>query len=460
MDRALADRVAELAAAYAEAVRDARVAPTVSPEELGEALGGELHGDDPRSVIEELATAATPGLVATTGPRYFGFVIGGALPAAAAADMLAVAWDQCAGMYSLSPAAAVVEDVVQGWILDLLDLPREACVGFTTGAQMATFTGLAAARHEVLSRVGWDVERDGLQGAPRVNVLVGDEVHVTVLAALRMLGLGEGTAVRVPADDQGRMVPAELARILAGLSGPTIVSAQAGCVNTGAFDPLDHIAPLVRDAGAWLHVDGAFGLWAAASPATRHLVAGRELADSWAVDFHKWLNVPYDSAAAIVRHPEAQRAAMRFMAAYIVRDEDAPRDPADLVPESSRRARGFAVWAALRQLGRSGVTQLVDRFCALARQAAEALSREPGVRILNEVVLNQVLFALDDDPMGDLTRDAISRVQRDGTCWIGGTIWKGEPAIRLSVSSWMTTEDDIERSVEAIITSIRATRAS
>jgi glutamate/tyrosine decarboxylase-like PLP-dependent enzyme len=462
MDRALANRVAELVAEYAERVAGAPVARDVEPAELRERLGGPLPeaGVAPRTVVEELAEAVAPGLVASTGPRYFGFVIGGALPAAAAADMLATAWDQCAGMYVLSPAAAVAEDVVAQWVLDLLGLPASAAVGFTTGAQTANFVALAAARHAVLARAGWDVERDGLTGAPRVNLVVGDEVHVTVLTALRMLGLGDATAIRVPADDQGRMIATELGTVLSDLSGPTIVCAQAGCVNTGAFDPLREIADLTRDAGAWLHVDGAFGLWAAASPGRRHLVDGREFADSWAVDFHKWLNVPYDSAAAIVADPEAQVAAMRFTASYIVRRDGAARDPADLVPESSRRARGFAVWAALRSFGRGGVADLVDRCCDLARRAAQGLSAEPGVEILNDVVLNQVLFALSGDPDGALTDRAISRVQSEGTCWIGGTRWRGRPAIRIAVSNWTTTAADVDRSVASIVAAIRAERAS
>lgn len=460
MDEELLRLVSEAIAAYDAGVMEAPVAPRAATADLVAALGGALPatGEDPRAVVEDLVRGATPGLVASTGPRYFGFVVGGALPAAAAADMLATAWDQCAGMYVLSPAAAVAEDVAAGWVLDLLGLPASASVGFATGAQTATFTGLAAGRHAVLERVGWDVERDGLQGAPRVNVVVGQDVHVTVLTALRMLGLGDATAIRVPADDQGRMRADALAGALAGLEGPTIVSAQAGCVNTGGFDPLREVAGLCRAHGAWLHVDGAFGLWAGASPARRGLVDGLELADSWSVDFHKWLNVPYDSAAAICAHPDAHRAAMRFEASYIVRAGGEVRDAADLVAESSRRARGFAVWAALRSLGRDGVADLVDRFCDLAARAASGLAAEPGVSVLNDVVLNQVLVALDDDPDGALTRGAIARVQREGTCWVGGTDWRGRHCIRVSVSNWRTTPADVDRSVAAILAAIRAER--
>ena len=405
-------------------------------------------------VVAELARDVEPGLVASAGPRYFGFVIGGAMPVALAADWLTSAWDQNAGLYAASPAASVVEQVAGDWVVDLLGLPRTASVGFVTGGQMANTTALAAARYAVLRRAGWDVEEDGLIGAPAVQVLLGDEAHVTVSAALRMLGLGQRRAIRVPADDQGRMRVDGLRHALAGCDGPTIVCAQAGNVNSGAFDPLEEIAALVRAREGWLHVDGAFGLWAGASPDLRHHVAGVALADSWATDAHKWLNVPYDSGIAIVADRAAHRAAMTLRASYLLPAEGAQRDPLDWVPETSRRARGFAVYAALRCLGRRGVAGLVDRCCGLARRMAAALAAAPGVRILNDVVLNQVLVRFEPTAGGDadaLTRAVIARVQRDGVCWLGGTRWRGFDAMRISVSNWSTTEADIDRSAAAIL---------
>ena len=356
--------------------------------------------------------------MASAGPRHFGFVIGGSLPAALAADWLVSAWDQCAGFHSLSPAAAAIEEITGEWTLDLLGLPAGASVGFVTGGQGANTTGLAAARHAVLARAGWDVERDGLIGAPRVNVVCGEDAHATVYTALRLLGLGAQTAIRVDVDGQGRMAAGALEEALAGLEGPTIVCAQAGNVATGAFDPFEPIADACAARDAWLHVDGAFGLWAAAAPSTRPLVRGVERADSWAVDAHKWLNVPYDSAMAIVADPDAHRGAMSLAASYLVADP-AHRDPTNYVPESSRRARAVPVYAALRSLGRSGVAELVERNCAHARRMAARLAEIPGARILNDVVLNQVLVRF---PGGDeANRAAVAAVQREGTCWLGGT---------------------------------------
>jgi glutamate/tyrosine decarboxylase-like PLP-dependent enzyme len=351
----------------------------------------------------------------------------------------------------------VVEEVAAGWVLELLGLPNTASVGFTTGCSMANFTALAAARHAVLARVGWDVETQGLFGAPEIEVVTGEEAHATILSALQMLGLGRDRVKRVAMDAQGRMVPEALREILAGVaggSGPLIVCAQAGNVNTGSFDPLEEIVPLVRERGGWLHVDGAFGLWAGAVPSLSHLVRGAEQADSWATDAHKWLNVPYDSGIVIVAHPEPHRAAMTISAAYLAQAEGCERDPFDWVPEFSRRARGFTVWAALRSLGRSGVKDLVERCCALARRFAERLESEPGVEILNEVVLNQVLVRFSSPNGGDadaLTREVIARVQADGTCWLGGTTWHGRAAMRISVSNWSTTEGDVDVSAAAIL---------
>jgi glutamate/tyrosine decarboxylase-like PLP-dependent enzyme len=416
-------------------------------------------GADPAAVIEHLAAAADAGLVASAGPRYFGFVIGGSLPAALAADWLATVWDQDAGLYACGPAAAVVEEVAAGWLLDLFALPAAASVGFVTGGQMANFTGLAAGRHAVLDRAGWDVEEDGLIGAPAVNVVIGEEAHVTILTALRMLGLGSRRVVRVAADGQGRIRVDELRSTLARLEGPTIVCAQAGNVNTGGFDPVGEIADIAHERGGWVHVDGAFGLWAATSPQLRHLVRGVDRADSWATDGHKWLNVPYDCGIAIVRDAAAHKAAMTGRASYLVQSRGAERDPQDWTPEFSRRARGFAVYAALKSLGRDGVTALVERCCRLARRMADRLAAAPGARILNEVVLNQVLVRFEPTNGVDadaFTKAVVARVQREGTCWMAGSRWHGLDAMRISVSNWSTTEADIDRSAEAILAAARA----
>lgn len=400
---------------------------------------------DPAQVVDELARHLDPGLVATAGPRYFGFVTGGALPAAVAADWLASVWDQNAALAVMSPAMAAVEAVTAAWLRDLLGLPAEAGVGFVTGGQTANLTCLAAARHAVLERTGWDVEANGLQGAPEVRVVVGEQVHVAALASLRYLGLGAMRAERVPADDQGRMLAGQLELD----DRPTIVLAQAGEVNTGAFDPLDEITAKARAAAnAWVHVDGAFGLWAAASPSLRHLTRGHDQAHSWAVDGHKWLNVPYDSGFAIVADHAAQRAALGASAAYL-QSSGEERQGFEWVPEASRRARALPAHAALRQLGRSGVVELIDRCCALARRFAQRLEGEPGVEILNEVVLNQVLVRFHDDD--GRTATIVAGVQQDGTCWLGGTTFRGRGAMRISVSNWSTTEADVDRSADAVL---------
>jgi glutamate/tyrosine decarboxylase-like PLP-dependent enzyme len=455
IDHRLLQRTLELTRQFLDALPARRVGPTGTRDTLRAALGGSLpnEGADPVTVMERLARDVDPGLVASAGPRYFGFVIGGSVPAALAADWLTSAWDQNAGLFVSSPAGSVVEEIAASWVLELLGLPERASVGFVTGATMANFTALAAARHEVLRRAGWDVEEHGLIGAPPVHVIVGDEAHVTVFAALRMLGLGAGRVHRMPTDAQGRMQADGLHRTLPTLSGPVIVCAQAGNVNTGAFDPVDAIAPTAHAHGAWLHVDGAFGLWAAASPALRGLTRGAHLADSWAVDAHKWLNVPYDSGLAIVAHPAAHRAAMSANASYLVQAEGGERDPFDWTPEFSRRARGFPIYAALKSLGRRGVAEMVERSCVLARQLATDLGSASYVEILNEVVLNQVLVRFVP-PVGQdadaFTRAVIAAVQHDGTCWLGGTTWHGRAAMRVSVSGWSTTPDDIERTVSAI----------
>ncbi len=468
----LLKRTADLALEFLEGLPERRVGPVISTEELRAALGGPLpeRGEDPRAVVEHLVRAADPGLVAMPGPRYFGFVIGGHVPAALAADWLTSAWDQNAGLYVTSPANSVVEEVAAGWLLEILDLPRTASVGFTTGCMMANFTGIAAARHAVLARVGWDVERRGLYGAPEIDVVIGEEAHVTIHAALQMLGLGRERVKKVATDDQGRMRADSLREVLGGCRGPLIVCAQAGNVNTGAFDPLEEIADLVhnhRGAGGWLHVDGAFGLWAAASPVLAPLVQGAGLADSWATDGHKWLNVPYDSGIVIVNDPEAHRQAMTIAAPYLIQTEGRERDPFDWVPEFSRRARGFTVWAAVRSLGRQGIAEMVERCCAMARRFADGLRTEPGVEILNGVVLNQVLVRFHPASQGEdggdpdaLTRDVVTRVQADGTCWLSGTTWHGMGAMRISVSNWSTSEEDVDRSVAAILGALQALRAA
>ena len=414
------------------------------------------RGDDAGEVLDVLAGAAERGASACAAPRYFGFVIGGSLPIALATDWLVSTWDQNAGIHVISPMAAALEEVAARWLLELFDLQRGSGVGFVTGCQMAHFTCLAAARHGVLRDAGWDVEADGLAGAPRVHVVASQEAHVTLDVALRYLGLGTRALVRVESDAQGRMRADRLAEVLPTLVGPVIVCAQAGNVNTGAFDPLRDIARIAHAHGAWLHVDGAFGLWARASAARSAIADGIELADSWATDAHKWLNVPYDSGVAIVRDAEAHRAAMTVSAAYLVQTRGAERDAVDWVPEFSRRARGIPVYATLRALGRDGVAALVDRCCAHARRFAELLGAEPGVAILADVVLNQVLVRFGDDDA--LTREVIARVQEDGTCWASGTTWHGVAALRLSVSNWATSDDDIVVSSDAILRAFRSLR--
>jgi glutamate/tyrosine decarboxylase-like PLP-dependent enzyme len=410
-------------------------------------------------VLDVVAREGQAAALASAGPRFFGFVIGGSLPVALAADWLTSAWDQNTGLYVAGPAVSVMEETAARWLVELYGLPPRSSVGFVTGGQMANFTCLAAARHEVLRRAGWDVEARGLIGAPAVHVVTHKDTHVTVFAALRLLGLGVPPAEgRVASDDQGRMRTEDLARVLEALPpGPAIVCAQAGNVNSGAFDRLDEAADLCARRGAWLHVDGAFGLWAAAVPSLCHLAAGIERADSWAVDAHKWLNVPYDCGIAISAHPEAHRASMTASAAYLIPSDGDARDGVDWAPEFSRRARGVPAYAALRALGRDGVIDLVERGCRMARRFAERLAGHDRIRILNEVVLNQVLVRFDAEDAADAaagdarTRAVVSAVQREGTCWMSGTDWHGVAAMRISVSNWSTTEGDVDRSVAAIL---------
>jgi glutamate/tyrosine decarboxylase-like PLP-dependent enzyme len=467
--RALLRQTADIAAEFLERLPERPVWPPVDLAALREALGGPMpeRGEDPQGVIEALARDAEPGIVGSAGPRFFGFVVGGSVPTALAADWLTSAWDQNAGLYALSPAASVVEEVAVTWLVDLFGLPAGSSVGFVTGATMANFTALAAARHRVLEAAGWNHEEEGLIGAPSINVVVGDEAHVTIFVSLQMLGLGRGRVHRVAADEQGRMRADALRETLARLDGPTIVCAQAGNVNTGAFDPMPEIVAAVRELpNAWLHVDGAFGLWAAAAPGLRDRIEGLDGADSWTTDAHKWLNVPYDSGIVVVRDAAAHHAAMTLGAAYYVETEGGERDPYNWVPESSRRARGFAVYAALRSLGRMGLADLLERSCSLARRMADGLRGAEGVTILNDVVLNQALVRFEPPGGGDaatidaFTRAVIAAVQADGTCWLGGTTWHGMAAMRISVSNWSTTEADADLSVEAILRCAREAAGS
>lgn len=441
--RALLADAADRAATYLEGLPSRTVAPSAEAVAALSHFDRQLpeHPMDPSRVLQDLDEFGSPGTGASAGGRYFGFVIGATLPAALAANMLATSWDQNAALTIISPTTARLELVALRWLLDALHLPPTCAAGFVTGATIANFTGLAAARHLLLRRAGWDVEEQGLFDAPQLNVIVGDEVHVTVLKALAMLGLGRARVTRVPADDQGRMRADKLPQ----LDDRTIICLQAGNVNTGSVDPLAKIIPRARDAGAWVHVDGAFGLWAAAVPARAALVAGVENADSWALDAHKWLNVPYDCGVAIVRDKDALRGATAVSAAYLV--QGAEREPSEYVPELSRRARGVDVWAAMASLGRSGIEEMIERNCRQATRFATGL-RDAGYEILADVVLNQVLVSFGDD---ETTRRVIAGIQSDGTCWCGGTVWQGRAAMRISVCSWATTDEDVELSLAAMI---------
>ncbi len=446
-DRRLLERAAELGIQYVESVPDLQVRPEATIDELREIFDAPLPEGptDSLEVIEALSRDAEPGLTQMTSGRYFGFVIGGALPVTLAADWLTSAWDQNAGLALPTPAAAVVEEVAGSWLKELLGIPADASFALVTGCQMAHWTALAAARHHVLAAAGHDVETDGLAGAPPIRVIAGAKRHGTIDRAVRFLGLGTGSIRLVPSDSQGRMVTDALGEELARESGPTIVCAQFGEVNTGAFDDLNAIADAVEGSGAWLHVDGAFGLWAATSPDLRHLTAGVERADSWATDAHKWLNVPYDSGAAFCAHPDSHRAALGIRSVYLTHS-DLARDPVDWTPEHSRRARAFTIYAAIRALGRSGVAELIERTCLRAREIAAGLADIPGCELLNDVVLNQVLLRFEDD---EETDRVIAAIQDGGEAWLGGTVWDERRAIRISVSNWQTSEDDVERAVAA-----------
>jgi glutamate/tyrosine decarboxylase-like PLP-dependent enzyme len=445
----LFSRAVDEAAKYRASLDDRPVSPRAEAASVRASFSGPLpeRRTPPERVLDELIAAAEAGLMATAGPRFFGFVIGGSLPAATAADMLAAGWDQCAFNSVLSPAASAAEQVAGGWLKELLCIPESASTGFVTGAQAANTVGLAAARHHVLAETGWDVERKGLAGAPAIRVVAGAERHATVDRSLRLLGLGSDIVEPVHSDGNGAIDVDDLAAVLRGGPGaPTIVCLQAGNVNTGACDDLRAACDVVHERGGWAHVDGAFGLWAAANPRTHHLMNGVELADSWGCDGHKWLNVPYDSAFAFCSRPQVHVAAMSYTASYLVGSGAQP-GASDFTAESSRRARGFAVWAALKELGRDGVADLVERCCRLARSFAEQL-QAAGLEVANDVVLNQVLVSFGDDARTDRV---LAAIQQDGTCWMGGTTWRGRRLMRISVSNYSTTQDDVDRSVAAIL---------
>ena len=439
----LIEAAARRSARYLGGLKDRGVVPQAEALERLREFEVPLQAEPlaPAAVLAELDEFGSAATVASAGPRYFGFVTGGALPAALAANILAGAWDQNAAFRVMSPAVAILEEVCRQWLVALFGLPPEAGIGFVTGATMANFSALAAARHALLGRLGWDVEARGLFGAPPIPVVVGAEAHVSVLKALGLLGLGRERVVRVAVDGQGRMRP----EAIPALHEPAIICVQSGNVNTGAFDPAAEICAIARASDSWVHADGAFGLWAAACPDRAHLAAGIPAAHSWATDAHKWLNVPYDSGIVFVRDPQHLQASMSSSAAYLIAGD--AREPGHFTPELSRRARAVDVWAALRSLGRSGLADLIGRNCRYARRFAEGLTRA-GYRVLNEVALNQVLVSFGD---ADRTRRVISAVQQEGTCWCGGTEWQGQAAMRISVSSWATSGEDVERSLQAIL---------
>lgn len=462
--RTVLNDVCERAVRFRGGRNDALHRPEASYAELHAAFEAPVPevGAPLNAVISELAAIAEPGLANMVGPRFFGWVIGATEPAGMAADWLTSAWAQNTGNAHATPASSACEEVASGWLLDLLDLPRDSSVGFVTGATIANFTCLAAARGEMLRRHGWDVENDGLFGAPEVHVVLGEEAHSTVFSALRYLGFGAKRVISVPVDDQGCMRPGAFTRAVEKLDGPIVAIAQAGHINSGGFDPFVEIADATHAKKGWLHVDGAFGLWARACPDRARLGRGLELADSWGVDGHKWLQTPHDSGYAIVRDAEAHRRAMLIAASYL--PEGAERHPADYVPELSRRARGFATWAMIKSLGRAGIAEMVSRHSAQARRMAERVAAEPGVEVLNDVVLNQVAIALGTDldvaRADALTQRTIARIQDDGVCFVGGAHWRGRQIVRISVISANTTDADIDASAEAILAAWRRERGA
>jgi glutamate/tyrosine decarboxylase-like PLP-dependent enzyme len=449
-------RAAEHARTWLASLDARRVGPRASADDLATVFGGPMpaSGCDPVDVVDLLATGAEPGLMAMPSGRFFGWVVGGTLPSGLAADWLVSAWDQNAAMRYATPAVAAIEEAAASWVLELLDLPAGADVGFVTGATMANFTGLAAARFAVLNALGWDVHRDGLSGAPRITVLAGQERHETLDLALRYLGLGQPTAVAV--DDQGRLRLDALTEALAAVptGQPIVVCLQAGNIHSGAFDPFAEAIALAHERGAWVHVDGAFGLWAAASPRHRHLVSGVGSADSWATDAHKTLNTPYDCGIAIVADPVAMRSALAMRSSYVIADETGCGDPHDKVPELSRRARGVPVWAVLRTLGRDGVRELVDGLTSQARALAGGIEKIDGAEVLNDVIFTQVCVAFGDD---ERTRAVTANLIADGAAWMSGSRWRGRDILRVSVSNWSTDASDVRRSLEALTRAVAAT---
>ncbi len=452
-----------LAVAYASALEfhtgrlQRTPAATASVSQLLEAFDGPLpeSPEAPDQVIHRLVRAAEPGLMGNFGGRFFGWVMGASHPAGVAADWLTSMWGQNGASYASCPANTVAEHVAGRWLCELLRLPPESSVGFTSGATMSHFVCLAAARDALLRKTGWDVEADGMFGAPRIGVCVGQDTHVSVLAALRYLGFGEGSTVRIPTDHDGRMLIDELRAALADRTGPLLVVAQAGQINTGAFDPVDAIADITHERQGWLHIDGAFGLWARTCPAKAHLANGIEKADSWTTDGHKWLQVPYDTGYAFVRNAEAHRRAMRIEASYLTTSEDGMHDPRNYVPELSRRARGFATWAVISALGKQGIADMVERHCELARAMSERLTEEPGIYVLNEVELNQFVVRFGSpepsEAFDQATKAVTSRVQTGSVCFVSGSAWKGVSVMRISIISWLTTSTDIFQAADAII---------
>ena len=452
------ERAAREAVTYRRGVAEAQTTPVATYRQMMAAFEAPLPEGpgDPSAIIEDLIARATPGIRAATAPRFFGWVIGNSHPTGVAADWLVAAWGQNVGNLTSAPAAAAIETVAAGWLLEILDLPREASVGYVTGATVANFVCLAAARSEVLRKVGWDVEADGLIGAPPVRVLIGADAHATVFSGLKYLGLGAKRVVTVETDDLGRMLPSAFERALAAGEGPVIAIAQAGQINTGASDPFTEIAPMAKAAGAWLHVDGAFGLWGRVAPSRADQLLGVDLADSWATDGHKWLQTPYDCGFAIVRDAEAHRRAMAISASYLPPAQGADREPSAYVPELSRRARGVGTWAMLRQFGRAGIAELVERDCRIARDMAAALAKEPGVEIVCDVPLNQFMVRFGDDDAATLA--TVERIQADAVAFIGAATWRGRWVMRVSVSSAATTEKDGEITVGAVIAAWRAVK--
>lgn len=463
-DRAAFDAAYGAAIDYRQSLGQRPPRAAVDPAALKAAFSTPLP-DRPRparQVIDDLVSAASAGLMANSGPNFFGWVMGASHPAGVAADWLTAAWGQNAGIYQTSPAAAAAEDAVARWLLDLFGLPRDCGFGLTTGATMAGFTCLTAARNTVLARAGWDIEERGVFGAPPITVLLGAEAHSTIFAALRYLGFGEDNILRVTADDEGRMVADDLKAKLARCEGPTIIIAQAGHINSGAFDPFTEIADIAAAHGAWLHVDGAFGLWARAVERLRPLADGVERADSWSVDGHKWLQAPYDTGFAIVRDADAHRRAMRIAASYLGASPDGERDPSSYAPELSRRARGFGVWAVMQALGREGITEMIERHCACAQHLKARLADEPGVEFLNQVVLNQAAIAFRSHaaPGHETLADkVIEQIQKRNRCFVAGAEWKGRKILRISIISADTDIEHVDLLADEIIAAWRAVRS-